>query len=103
MLERRADSPSCWFFEKSSEREERLDRAFVRPRQVRYQAALRPDFSMTYTELPPLLDSKAGVLFLQVEVAKSELAAGGTRRLLMGTYDRGLGILSARCLIPSSH
>ncbi|MCU1299619.1 MAG: hypothetical protein JWO91_3897 [Acidobacteriaceae bacterium] len=43
MLERRADSPSYCFFEKSSEKEERLERAFVRPRQVRYQAALRPD------------------------------------------------------------
>jgi len=43
MLERKADSPSYCFFEKSSEKEERLERAFVRPRQVRYQAALRPD------------------------------------------------------------
>jgi hypothetical protein len=36
MLERKADSPSYCFFEKSSEKEERLERAFVRPRQVRY-------------------------------------------------------------------
>jgi hypothetical protein len=44
MLERRADSPSYCFFEKSLEREERLEREGVRPRQVRYLAALRPDF-----------------------------------------------------------
>jgi hypothetical protein len=43
MLERRADSPSYCFFEKSLEREERLERECVRPRQVRYQVALRPD------------------------------------------------------------
>src|SRR5260370_8459569 len=33
VLERRADYSSYWFFEKSSEREERLGRAFVRPRR----------------------------------------------------------------------
>ena len=32
------------FSRKLSEKGERLDRAFVRPRQVRYQAALRPDY-----------------------------------------------------------
>jgi hypothetical protein len=31
------------FSGKPSEKGERLDRAIVRPRQVRYQAALRPD------------------------------------------------------------
>ena len=43
MLERKADSPSCCFVEKSSKPGERLERGGVRPRQVRYQAALRPD------------------------------------------------------------
>ena len=57
------------FSRKSSEKGERKDRAFVRPRQVRYQAALRPDFSMTYTLFTACLESKAGTLFLQVEVA----------------------------------
>ncbi len=51
MLERKADSPSYCFFEKSSEKEERLERAFVRPRQVRYQAALRPDSGEDLTRL----------------------------------------------------
>ena len=31
-FERRADSPSCCFFEKRSERRERLERAFMRPK-----------------------------------------------------------------------
>jgi hypothetical protein len=34
MLERRADSPSYCLFEKSPEREEHLERACARPRQV---------------------------------------------------------------------
>jgi Kef-type K+ transport system membrane component KefB len=34
LLERKADSPSCCFFERSSEREERLERAGVRPSQL---------------------------------------------------------------------
>jgi hypothetical protein len=42
------------FSRKSSEKGERKDRAFVRPRQVRYQAALRPDiYSSTDSKLLP--------------------------------------------------
>jgi hypothetical protein len=37
-FERRAESPSYCVSRKSSEKEEQEDRAFVRPRQVRYQA-----------------------------------------------------------------
>jgi hypothetical protein len=36
------------FSKKSSEKGEQKDRVFVRPRQVRYQAALRPDILFDY-------------------------------------------------------
>jgi len=53
LLERKADAPSCCFHEKSSEQGERLERACLRPRQVRYQAALRPD-SNCFADSKPL-------------------------------------------------
>src|SRR5437879_9819932 len=62
MLERRADSPSYCFFEKSSEREEHLERAGVRPRQVRYQAALRPD-SMHHFRAATIINERSAYNF----------------------------------------
>ncbi|MGE5110519.1 MAG: hypothetical protein ACM3JB_06670, partial [Acidobacteriaceae bacterium] len=48
------------FSGKLSEKVERLDRTFVRPRQVRYQAALRPDFHSINGVVGPFSDSIAG-------------------------------------------
>jgi hypothetical protein len=58
------------FSRKSSEKGERIDRAFVRPRQVRYQAALRPDINRSI-DSKPLLQSCDSNNFAKTLVAAS--------------------------------
>ena len=74
------------FSRKRSEKGERIDRAFVRPRQVRYQAALRPDMnSRTDSKAPPNPSPPQTIVFIDKYALTVHVCDYSTRT---GHFDR---------------